>query len=216
MSSSVKLAKTAVVMLFVVSAILNGFATLVSVYQGAAKTPSIAGTWSLNKDLSDDVTTVMKRMQAERRGGGSGRMPSGMGGMGGARGEGMRGGGRDPEEMQEIRDVMNKAIEAPARLSITQADGDVTFTDEDGRSKTFAANNKKERHQFENRTVETKTRWDGGRLVRATSLGDGMKLTEIFSHATETQRLRVDVKFESSHLPRALTLERVYDETSAR
>ena len=33
MSSSVKLAKTAVVMLFVVSAILNGFATLVSVYQ---------------------------------------------------------------------------------------------------------------------------------------------------------------------------------------
>ena len=163
MSSSVKLAKTAVVMLFVVSAILNGFATLVSVYQSGDKTPSIASAWSLNRDLSDDATKVMKGM-AERRSGGSSRMPSGMGGMGGGRGGGMRGNGRDAEEMQEMREVMNKAIEAPARLSITQADGDVTFTDDDGRSKTFAANNKKERHQFENRTVETKTRWADGRL----------------------------------------------------
>ena len=135
MSSSVKLAKTAVVMLFVVSAILNGFATLVSVYQSGDRTPSIAGAWSLNRDLSDDATKVMKGM-AERRSGGSSRMPSGMGGMGGGRGGGMRGNGRDPEEVQEMREVMNKAIEAPARLSITQADGDVTFTDDDGRSKT--------------------------------------------------------------------------------
>ena len=84
------------------------------------------------------------------------------------------------------------------------------------RSKTFAANNKKERHQFENRTVETKTRWVDGRLVRETSLGDGMKLTETFSLAREGERLHVGVKFESSHLPRPLTLERVYDDTSTR
>ena len=43
-----------------------------------------------------------------------------------------------------------------------------------------------------------------------------MKLTETFSLAREGGRLHVGVKFESSHLPRPLTLERVYDDTSTR
>jgi hypothetical protein len=217
MSSFVKLAKTPVILLFVVSAILNGFATLVSVYQDVDKTPSIAGAWSLNTSLSDDPAKVMADRQGERRRGGGGRMPGGMGGMGGGgRGGGMGDGGGDLEQMQEMREVMNKAIEAPVRLTITQADGDVTFTDVDGRSKTFAANNKKEKHQFENRTVDTKTRWDDGRLVRETSLGDGMKLTETFSVAGESRQLQVIVKLESSRMPGPVTLKRVYDDRSAR
>jgi len=217
MSSFVKVAKTSVILLFVVSAILNGFATLVSVYQDVDKTPSIAGAWSLNTSLSDDPAKVMADRQGERRRGGGGRMPGGMGGMGGGgRGGGMGDGGGDLEQMQEMREVMNKAIEAPARLTITQADGDVTFTDGDGRSTTFAANNKKEKHQLQNRTVDTKTRWDDGRLVRQTSLGDGMKLTETFSVAGESRQLQVIVKLESSRMPGPVTLKRVYDDLSAR
>ena len=73
-------------------------------------------------------------------------MPGGMGGggMGGGRGGDMGRGGGDPEQMREMRDVMMKALEGPARLTITYAGSDITFTDDDGRSKNV-------RHQQQER-----------------------------------------------------------------
>jgi hypothetical protein len=223
--------RVSIVIAFVASAILNGVVTLVDVLQGEAyrgvqgavqnapESPSIAGAWTLNKDRTDDPAKVLAGVQSERSRGGDGggaRMPGGFGGgMGGRRGgTGEDRSRMDPEKMQEMRDLMRNAIEPPARLTITQVEGTITFTDGDGRSQTYATTNKKEKHPFENRTVETKTKWDHGRLIRETSLGDGMKLTETYTLAPETRELHVLVKLESQHGP--LTLRRVYDDASIR
>lgn len=64
--------------------------------------------------------------------------------------------------------------------------------------------------------VEVKSKWDNGRLVKETSLGDGMKLTETYSLVAEPRQLHVMVKLEGSHLPRPVNFRRVYDGETVR
>jgi hypothetical protein len=64
--------------------------------------------------------------------------------------------------------------------------------------------------------VEVKTKWDDGRLVKETSLGDGMKLTETYSLIAEPRQLHVMVKLEGSHLARPINFGRVYSEETVR
>lgn len=170
--------------------------------------PNLTGAWTLNEDLSDDPAQVMETMKggdhgASGRGGFGGHGPGmhGGGGMGGGRG------GMDREQMRARMSL----LEPPGRLTITQTDGSITLTDGDGRSQTLATNNAKERQPFENGTVDVKTKWDDGRLVKATSLEEGLKLTETYSLDPNVGQLNVLVKLEGSHLPRAVTLRRVYD-----
>lgn len=69
---------------------------------------------------------------------------------------------------------------------------------------------------MDNRMVEVRTKWDDGRLVNETWLGEGMKLTETYSVVSERQQLHVMVKLEGSHLPRAVNFRRVYNAESLR
>lgn len=64
--------------------------------------------------------------------------------------------------------------------------------------------------------VEVKTKWDDARLVKETSLGDGMKLTETYSLVAEPRQLPVMVKLEGSHLPRPVNFRCVYDGETVR
>jgi hypothetical protein len=194
-------------------------ATIVSVQSRATerdKIPNLTGAWTLNEDLSDDAAKVMESMHGGdqgRRGGGH-RPPGGSGGHGpGMHGAGGRG-EMSPEQMQAMRARMDRTLEAPARLTIVQADGSITFTDGDGRSQRFAINNKKEKRPIDNRMVEVRTKWDDGRLVNETWLDEGMKLTETYSLLSERQQLQVMVKIEGSHLPKPVNLRRVYDAQS--
>lgn len=191
------LLKTLIVTVFAVAAAATGLSAH-SLAAERDKTANLTGAWRLNKDLSDDPAQAMAGMQGERRGG-SGHGPWRHGGGGR--------GGMDPGRME----TMHRAMEAAARLTITQADGSITFTDGDGRSQRLTTNNKKEELPLDDRTVEVRTKWDDGRLVKETSLGDGMKLTETYSLVSEPRRLHVMVKLDSSHLPRPVNLRRVYD-----
>jgi hypothetical protein len=165
-----------------------------------AQDTTLTGVWTLNKDLSDDPAQTMAATHGERPGR-SGHGPWRHGGRG-------RG---DPGQMQAMHAQMH-----PARLTITQASGSITFTDGEGRSQTLTTNNKKQKLPLHNRTVEVRTKWDDGRLVKETSLGDGMKLTETYSVVSEPRQLHVMVKLEGSHLPRPVNLRRVYDAESRR
>jgi hypothetical protein len=172
------------------------------------QTPTLTGEWRLNQTLSDDLAKAMQSLH----GAGDGQTSSG--GMGG-HGPGVHGrsghGSMDPEKMRTVRTRVSRAIEAPARLTITQADGSITFTDGDGRSQTLATNNKKEKRSFDARTVDVRTKWDDGRLVRETFLDDRMKLTETYSLMPTPRQLQVLVKLEGSPLPRAINVRRLYD-----
>lgn len=207
--------ETSIVALFVASATVSAVSEVPLGFQ-EEKTANLTGSWTLNKDLSDDPAKALENLQAERRGGfgGGGRMPGGMGGRGGGMGGGRS--GMDPEEMREMRTRMSRATESPAKLTITHGDGSITFSEGAGRSQTLTTNNKKEKKTFDNQTVEIKTKWDHGRLVKETSLGDGMTLTETYSLDPETRRLNVQLKFTNSRMPRPLTLRRVYDGETAR
>jgi hypothetical protein len=186
----------------------------------SAQKPDLAGVWALNKDLSDRPQADA----ADRAGGESGRGANGgfgggagRGGFGGGGGFGGRGGsgGRpNPDDMRAMQEAMRQVMEPPTRLTITQTESDVTFTDGDGRSQKFATTGKSEKHQLASRTVDTKTRWDGARLVKEMSLGNGLKVTEIYALATTPRRLDVNVKLEG--VPMNRTLHRVYDDVSER
>jgi hypothetical protein len=78
----------------------------------------------------------------------------------------------------------------------------------------LSTNGKTERHQLGDRTVDTKTQWDGMKLVKQTSLGDGMKATETYSLMTDQRRLTVTVKLETPPMNRVMNW--VYDDASER
>jgi hypothetical protein len=90
----------------------------------------------------------------------------------------------------------------------------VTITDGDGRSQRLSTNGKNEKHQSGNRTVNTKTQWDGAKLVTQTSLSDGVSATETYTLMTDRRRLTVNVKLEAPPMNRVMNW--VYDDASER
>lgn len=163
------------------------------------------GGWTLNKDLSATSPSEEGRGRGDgggRRGGGGfggpggggggggfgggfgGRGGGGFGGPGGG-GPGGPGGGRggfDPQKMQEAMAAMREVM-TPTNHWVITADGEaLTFSDADGRSSHYTANDKKEKHQLAEATIETKTKWTtNGQLHQELSLPGGMKLSRDFS-----------------------------------
>jgi hypothetical protein len=62
----------------------------------------------------------------------------------------------------------------------------------------FKTDGKKEKHQFDNGTVETKSHWDKDGLVIETDLQNGMKLTQTYAlaPAAEKRQLVISTKME--------------------
>ena len=175
---------------------------------------SLAGAWLLNEDLSDDPSQAMDQMRGGgpgADGGGPAARPGGFGGRDGGGRMGGRRGGRPSEDPQELRELLRSATTPPSRLTITQTDDAVTFTEPDGRTATFTINGKTERHQFDNHVVETRTKWKGGQLVKEIRLPHGLKIVETYSLAHESRMLQVNVKVEGSRMPRSISLRRFYD-----
>ena len=165
--------------------------------QAAAKSaPKIGGVWKLNTQLSDPPRVPGQSdggpnpVEGSGRRGGGGMVPGGgVGGMGrggggvpvgGQRGEGP-GRGIDPEKLKAARALIEELLTAPAMLTVADADGSVSFTEADGRTRTYKTDNRKEKHQATNATVETRARWEEGSLVIETDLGNGLKATQTYS-----------------------------------
>ena len=66
----------------------------------------------------------------------------------------------------------------------------------DGRTRTYKTDNRKEKHQATNATVETRARWEEGSLVIETDLGDGLKATQAYSVGADPRQLTVLTKLE--------------------
>jgi hypothetical protein len=169
----------------------------------------ISGAWTLNRDA------------ATPRGPDAGDRlppPGGRRGMrGGIGGVGLGGPDRnsvqDREERARRRALMEEVVEAPSRFQITIEDPFVIFTHADGRVVRYRTNWKDERHQYTSGTVKTKTKWDAGRLVIETDIGDGMTVTHAYSLNAEARQLVVSVQLpgQSRDIP---AITHVYDEAS--
>ena len=189
-----------------------------------APTPSLAGRWKLNPELSEDARAKMREAREAARGEGSGgdsgrgsgsggggrawgRGGHGGGGMGGGRGAGRSGArGGDPQ------DSMRELFEAPAEFTITPTASEVVILEKDGRLRTLHADGKK--YKAEGGAAEVEARWDGGQLVVDTKSDRGPRITETFDAAPDRTRLTVTLKVDGSRGP-SVTVKRVYDPTEA-
>ncbi len=171
----------------------------------AAAHPNIDGAWVLNRDMGDPM---------QRGGGGGGESSDGGGGGGHRRGGGgggygvsamghgggMGGGGpmsdEQKQEMERRRALMKELLQPSDRMNVTVENDMVTFTESDGRVRKFKTDGKKEKHQFDNGTVETKSKWDNSGLVIETDL-NGTKLTQTYTIAAgERRQLVLATKME--------------------
>lgn len=164
----------------------------------------ISGAWTLNRDAGGAPEAGARLPLPDGR--------AGMrGGFGPGRGGPDRNSVQDREERARRRALMEEVVEAPSRFQITIEDPLVIFTHADGRVVRYRTNWKDERHQYTSGTVKTKARWDAGRLIIETDVGDGMKVTHAYSLNPEAGQLVVNVQLpgQSRDIP---AITQVYDE----
>jgi hypothetical protein len=202
-----------------------GIATLLAV-ESRAQAPekaSLAGIWSMNKDLSDQPPSGGQgdgsQGDQSRHGGGHGR-GGGTGGMHGGYGGGAgRGGGggraaMDPDAAARMRDAMRDIVAPPDRLTVVQTDSMVVLTGPDGRTTRLSPDGKKIKD--DNTGVERKTKWDGGKLVcEVSGVGPG-KITQTFSLDAEHHQLRIVALLEGGRSKEPRTITHVYDSAPAQ
>ena len=162
----------------------------------AAVHPNIDGAWVLNRDMGDQMQRGGGGEGADGEGGG-GHRRGGYGGGGGGMGGGGQMSDEQKQEMERRRALIKELLQPSDRMNVTVENDLVTFTESDGRVRKFKTDGKKEKHQFDNGTVETKSKWDNTGLVIETALQNGMKLTQTYTIAAgEKRQLVLATKME--------------------
>jgi len=202
-----------------------------------APTPTrttIAGAWRLNPDLSQNPDGGRPDSGGGRdggrgggdRGGFGGGMGGGFGGgmgggyrggMGGGYGGGFGGGGVaggrrvDPDAMRARMKLMREIMQPPKRFVLTMMHQErtVAFTYTDGQVYRYQADGKKEKHQFADGTVNSKTKWDHEKLVTEYDLGGGFKVVRTYELSRHGLHLDVTTKMEGGRRNRQV--KTVYD-----
>jgi hypothetical protein len=180
--------------------------------EGRAQTlekSSLAGLWTLNRQLSDAPPARESRTdggQHEGRRGGFSR--------GGARrglGGGMGGGrmGADPEAIARRRDALRDILAPPDHLTIVQTDSMIVLTGPDGRTTRLAPDGQKIKD--DNTDIERRTRWDTGKLVSEITGAAGGRITQSFAVDPAAHQLRITVEMNEGRSNQPHTITHVYD-----
>ena len=191
----------------------SGLAVAALTSDRAAETddrPSLAGRWTLNRQLSQFPSDLGFGMDLV---GGPDTV------SGGGRGSG--GGGLLAATFQESQDearrrelLTEEANNPSPHLAIAQTDTAVTVTDERGRSRTFHPNGKEEVQALApDLPAATTTRWDGSRLEVRYHVEKYRELLYTFSRMLDPPRLVVQIRFIERGGHDAVT--RVYEPTKA-
>ena len=180
---------------------------------------SLAGAWTLNKELSDQPTDRAGGRDDGDRGrrgdfgrGGGGRGGGRRGGLGGG-GVGGGGFGRGPEmdreAMARSRDAMRDIMNPPDHLTIAQTDSMIVLTGGDGRTTRLSPDGKKVKD--ENTNIERKTKWDAGKLVSEIGGLRSGKITQTYAVDPDHRQLRITAQMENRAGQSPRTMTHVYD-----
>jgi len=93
--------------------------------------------------------------------------------------------------MAARRELMQELMQLPPRVTIAQDGDKVTFIEPDGVVRTYLANDKVEKHQLQNGTIETKSRWEADALVMELKPSGGMTITRRFAVRGDPRQLEV-------------------------
>jgi hypothetical protein len=115
-------------------------------------------------------------------------MGGGRGGDGGGDGGGMR---RREGDMAARRALLEELMTLPPKFTIAQDGDKVVFIEPDGVVRTYVANDKAEKHQLQNGTIETKSRWDGDTLEMELKPSDGLTITRRYAVRGAPRQLEV-------------------------
>jgi hypothetical protein len=199
--------------------------------------PVLSGAWSIDKALSTAPGSVGLPDDGSGPGGGGHRRPGGGGGGGGYGGGhggghgggggggyggghgGMGGGGRGApggmehreEDRAAHRALVEELITLPPKFTIAQDGDKVVFIEPDGVVRTFVVNDKPEKHQLQNGTIETKSRWDGNALEMELTSPGGLTLTRRYEVRGTPRQLEVTTT--ASHGDKNAKRVAVYDVT---
>jgi hypothetical protein len=196
---------------------LAGTATLL---QAANKTearhPGLAGTWTLNEDLTARMRESDQPSAPHSGGFGGGMGRHGGGGGGRQRGGGLPGGGSPGEgasggEEGGSGDGQRLSFAAPDALTITQAGNQVTVADKEGHTHVFRADGGKVRDDKAfGGPAEVQASWDqDGGLVVQVKPDKGPKRTESYIVSDDGKHLYIVLTVEGDRGSRKI--RRAYD-----
>jgi hypothetical protein len=84
----------------------------------------------------------------------------------------------------------------PPSLQVSETQTAVTFTDAEGRTRSFQTNGKREPQSFDSARVESSARREGPQLVIDFDLGKGRKMTYTYFVVPTSQQLLLRITFE--------------------
>jgi len=184
--------------------------------------PSLAGSWTLNKDQSDDPREKMR----DAMGGGGGGTNAG-GGMGGGGGRGMGGGRRGGGQGGGMfADFSQLTIEqTPSSAKVTGSSGRVLAILASGdSSQSGGANNSggssnsdnadSQRGRFE--VSPAPAQWQGNQLVATTEGRRGGSTTRTYELSPDGTQLYVTTKMDNPRFQQPLTFRFVYDAANSK
>jgi len=183
--------------------------TIVAASQAVSELQKFNGAWVLNRQQSTGGGEAGAEGAGHRRGGFSG----GVGGLGGM-GRGAGGGSEDRAAMERQRALMHELLEPLPRLTVTTEGDVVTFTAADGRVRRYRVDGRKEKHQFDNGTVDTKSKFENGLLTIETSSPGGAKLVDVYS-VNDQHQLVIETKLEGGRGGDDPHIVHIYDDASA-
>jgi hypothetical protein len=190
-----------------------------SAQKGGSVAPGLArfvGDWTLNRELSGTTPSPdVATRGGGRRGRGIGIGGGGFGGRpGGGRGNGPE--GQDPAEARKEAErraaLVQELLTPTTSWRIGRDAGEtIALTNADGRTVRYNPNNKTEKHQMTNGTIETKSRWDHGELRQEISLSGGLNIIRTFSMDPSSDQLVVTTTFGGGRGGRERPFRVVYD-----
>ncbi|MGB7309118.1 MAG: hypothetical protein WBC67_08640 [Candidatus Acidiferrales bacterium] len=194
--------------------------------------PTLAGTWTLNKDQSDDPREKMRDAMGGggMNGGGGGGMGGGGGrqGMGGGMGGGRRGGGGQGGGM--LADFSQLTIDQTATSAkVTGSSGRVlAIFSSDTSSQSSSANNDSASTDANSSNDSAGTtgrgresapapaQWQGNQLVTTTQGRRGGSTTRTYELSPDGSQLYVTTKMDNPRFQQPVTFRLVYDAANSK
>jgi hypothetical protein len=176
---------------------------------------SLAGTWRLNKEASDDPGQKMKEARESARLASTGKTRGNRrirpeAAVSGAVKEGppdggAQGGGTMPAALGRI-------MKPAAEIVVEQNDTTVIISTERELPQIIYLDGRTGSEQVPGGgTIEVTAKWKNGKFTVERKLASGGSLKETYSVDGDRHRLMVEAKMSSPQLPESITIKRVYD-----
>lgn len=164
------------------------------------RAPDLAGRWTLNRALSASPQEI--GFDADwMKSSGSDASPSSSGGRGRRGSSGSTASGafsarpESAEDASRVRQLTAEVRNPTAHLTIAQAPGVISLTDDQGRARTFHPNGREEVLQLGDVPLVVTTIWDSEHLVIVYSVEQGRQLRYTYTTSANPRQLIVDIKF---------------------